>query len=65
MVDVTEVDAQHTCDVISVVAEFMVDVTEVEALQSVRSNTMFTSYQYYHNSWCNAEGRSACQHGNV
>jgi hypothetical protein len=31
MVDVAEVEVQHTCDVISVVAEFIVDVAEVEA----------------------------------
>jgi hypothetical protein len=31
MVDVAGVEAQHVCDVISVVAEFMVDVAGVEA----------------------------------
>jgi hypothetical protein len=31
MVNVAEVEAQHTCDVISVATEFMVDVAEVEA----------------------------------
>jgi hypothetical protein len=31
MVDVAGVEVQHTCDFISVVTEFMVDVAEVEA----------------------------------